>query len=147
MYSKLKLYLLFIPYTVAILLIPDVYKITSGSLDLILLLLVAISLISSFLYCYRFLKVYKHKKAAWHSLGHMFFFIILCFSSSIVYLQIHGREGMEGLGTGIFIIYYWWISSPIIISIVLSAVILFLKSFATAKGSSHSIKTQQNNTL
>jgi fatty acid desaturase len=40
---------------------------------------------------------------------------------------------LEGLAAGMFIMGYWGMASPLLISIVLSAVVLFFKNFSFQK--------------
>lgn len=145
MYSTLKLYLLFIPYIVVVLFVQGA-ELRGNAIEFIVWLFLAISTISSLLYCYNFLKIYKNKKATWHSLGHLFFFAISCFLSSFVYLTTYPIEnGMrDGKIMLIIISSYFGLALPIIVSIVLSAVMLLLKSYFTAKKPSHSVEPQQH---
>jgi asparagine N-glycosylation enzyme membrane subunit Stt3 len=133
MNPKLKLYFLFIPYIVAPLCVPDVYGMKNELLQSIACIFPVISIISSAIYCSSFSRLFKNHKGTLHSLGHLFFFGTLCFLSSLLYLKIHHRSGLEGLAAGMFIMGYWGMASPLLISIVLSAVVLFFKNFSFQK--------------
>ena len=128
MNSKLKLYLLFVPYTIGILFVPDVHGMKGDAWILILFIFGVTALITSILYCWMFYKFFKYKNITWHSLGHLGFYIVLCFSASIGYLKIHHRSGLEGLGAGLFIMIYWWISSILLIPILLCFAIFPFKA-------------------
>lgn len=126
--NQLKLYLLFIPYTIGILFVPDVYGMKYDTWMSILFIFEVMALVISILYCWLFYKFFKYENITWHSLGHLGFYIVLWFSASIGYLKIHHRSGLEGLGAGLFIMIYWWISSTLLIPILLCFAIFPFKT-------------------
>lgn len=117
--NQLKLYLLFVPYTIGILFVPDVYGMKGDAWISILFIFGVTALITSILYCWLFYKFFKYKNITWHSLGHLGFYIALCLSASIGYLKMHHRSGLEGLAAGYFVMFYWCISSMLLVPILL----------------------------